>query len=83
MSISSRFQPAHARARDPRRDVRSVNNKPGVKKASDNKSKAHDDKRVNNEVNYWLSSSILLNDNLGQKISTDCWRERFSRRFRT
>jgi hypothetical protein len=47
--------------RDPRRDVRSANNKPGVKKTPDSKAKPLDNKRANNNA---VSDSIFFDKNI-------------------
>ncbi len=66
-----RLQQPDVRVREPRRDIRPVNNKPGAKKPLDNKQKPHDNKRVNNEVGYliFFEENNFI-DFLGEKIST-------------
>ena len=47
--FSYRYQQHDARPREVRRDMKNVNNRPGVRKVPDNKQKPHDNKRDNKQ----------------------------------
>ncbi len=76
------------RAPEPHRDIKPANNHPKRPQSTpQSKQKQHDNKRVDNQVSYFLRSQkqniILYDVYIGEKICSCRCRKRFSRRFRT
>jgi hypothetical protein len=66
-----------------RRDVKPIQSNSRARRFPDHKSKLVDNKRVNNAVSIFFENytrSVIVSMNVGEKVSTNWCRKRFSRR---